>query len=230
MMMIIIIIIIIIINHSSIAHLPQTVAHTLKYVQRKSEANLNTGVVAAIKSPLLPVLDWNHFMLPLTTIFMHCVSACNVSEGLLNPEPVTPGKVQWTLVLALILATLPSIFDTASRWPLTLQKYWPVSKRLPLAKVSSDSLGAWYVYEFFWCILFFCFFCFLRSSIGGVACVTVFNSSTITWAATFHLQGPSACWLFLCFQNPLNSDMDYRIFNVHTWSFLCMRIHMGKGK
>ena len=29
---------------------------------------------------------------------------------------------------------------------------------------------------------------FLRSSIGGVAYVTVFNSSA-TWAATFHLRG-----------------------------------------
>ena len=30
-----------------------------------------------------------------------------------------------------------------------------------------------------------------------------------------------------CFRNPPNSDMDYRIFNVCTWSFLCVRIHMG---
>ena len=30
---------------------------------------------------------------------------------------------------------------------------------------------------------------FLRSSIGGVACVTVFNSSATTWAATFRLSG-----------------------------------------
>ena len=28
-----------------------------------------------------------------------------------------------------------------------------------------------------------------------------------------------------CFHNPPNSYMDYRIFNVRTWSFLCMRIH-----
>ena len=25
-----------------------------------------------------------------------------------------------------------------------------------------------------------------------------------------------ACWVFYCFHNPLNSDMDYRIFNMHT--------------
>ena len=31
-------------------------------------------------------------------------------------------------------------------------------------------------------------FFFLRSSIGGVAYVTIFNSSA-TWAATFHLWG-----------------------------------------
>ena len=30
-----------------------------------------------------------------------------------------------------------------------------------------------------------------------------------------------------CFCNPPSFDMDCRIFNVRTWSFLCMRIHMG---
>ena len=39
----------------------------------------------------------------------------------------------------------------------------------------------------------------------------------------------SACWVFSCFRNPPNSDMDYSIFNVPTWSFLCVRIHMGVG-
>ena len=28
----------------------------------------------------------------------------------------------------------------------------------------------------------------------------------------------SACWVYLCFHNLLNCDMDYRIFNVHMWS------------
>ena len=36
-----------------------------------------------------------------------------------------------------------------------------------------------------------------------------------------------ACWVFLCFRNPPDSDMDYRIFNVITWSFWCVRIHTG---
>ena len=39
----------------------------------------------------------------------------------------------------------------------------------------------------------------------------------------------SACWVFSCFRNPLNSDMDYRIFNMRTWSFVCVRIHAGVG-
>ena len=39
----------------------------------------------------------------------------------------------------------------------------------------------------------------------------------------------SACWVFSCFRNPPNSDMDYRIFNVRTWSFLCVHIHTGFG-
>ena len=32
--------------------------------------------------------------------------------------------------------------------------------------------------------------------------------------------------LFCCFHSPPNSDMDYRIFNMHMWSF-CMHIHTG---
>ena len=39
----------------------------------------------------------------------------------------------------------------------------------------------------------------------------------------------SACWIFSCFRNPPNSDMDYRIFTVRTWSFLRMHIHTGVG-
>ena len=59
------------------------------------------------------------------------------------------------------------------------------------------------------------------------------NSGHLTWgkaAATARLALPSptsACWVVSCFRNPLNSDMDYRIFNMHTWSFLCVRIHTG---
>ena len=37
----------------------------------------------------------------------------------------------------------------------------------------------------------------------------------------------SACWVFSCFRNPPNTNMNYRIFNVCTWSFLCVRIHTG---
>ena len=39
----------------------------------------------------------------------------------------------------------------------------------------------------------------------------------------------SACWVFSCFRNPPNSDMEYRIFIDRTWSFLCVRIHTGVG-
>ena len=35
--------------------------------------------------------------------------------------------------------------------------------------------------------------------------------------------------LFSCFRNPPNSHVDYMVFNVRTWSFLCVRIHMGVG-
>ena len=32
----------------------------------------------------------------------------------------------------------------------------------------------------------------------------------------------SACWVFSCFRNPPNSDLDYMIFNVRTRSLLCV--------
>ena len=65
----------------------------------------------------------------------------------------------------------------------------------------------------------------LRSSIAHV---TIFNSST-TWAATFRLRGykSSACWLFSCFHNPPNSDMDYRIFNIIYNMVFHMRTYRG---
>ena len=49
----------------------------------------------------------------------------------------------------------------------------------------------------------------------------------IDWRAK---QTPQAvCSRVQCFRNPPNSDIDYRIFNVRTWLFLCTRIHTGVG-
>ena len=44
------------------------------------------------------------------------------------------------------------------------------------------------------------------------------------------LPSPSkiAHWVFSCFRTPPNSDVDYRIFNVRTWSFK-RGIHTGVG-
>ena len=61
--------------------------------------------------------------------------------------------------------------------------------------------------------------------------INQFKRATLSYK---HMLGLStstcSCWVFLCFHNPLNTDMDYRIFNVHyMWSFLCMRIHTGVG-
>ena len=60
------------------------------------------------------------------------------------------------------------------------------------------------------------------------------NSGRLSWV---RLQQPqeqcypvrikSACWVFSWFYNTPNSEMDYRILNVHTWSFLCVHIHTG---
>ena len=35
--------------------------------------------------------------------------------------------------------------------------------------------------------------------------------------------------VFSCFRNSPNSHIDYRIFNMRTWSFLCIRIQTGVG-
>ena len=44
--------------------------------------------------------------------------------------------------------------------------------------------------------------------------------SKVTAAARAILPSPTgACWVFLCFHNPPNSDMDNRIFNVRKWLF-----------
>ena len=45
-------------------------------------------------------------------------------------------------------------------------------------------------------------------------------------ATELHYTMYGACWVFQCFHNPSNSDVDYRIFNVCMWSF-CMHIQMG---
>ena len=70
----------------------------------------------------------------------------------------------------------------------------------------------------------------LRSSVGVSLADICINTVATTWCeAPAQLLIVSACWVFLCFRNLTNSDMDYRIFNMHTWSFLCAHIHPGGG-
>ena len=58
----------------------------------------------------------------------------------------------------------------------------------------------------------------------------LFSLGTATAASRAVLPSPeSACWVFSCFHNPPNSDMDYRIFNARARSFLCVRIDTGVG-
>ena len=52
------------------------------------------------------------------------------------------------------------------------------------------------------------------------------NTVTTMWCeAPAQLFVFSACWVFSCFSNPPNSDMDCRIFIVRRWSFSCVRVH-----
>ena len=60
--------------------------------------------------------------------------------------------------------------------------------------------------------------------------ILVINSGKATAAARTALPSlTSACWIFSCFRNPPSSEMDYRISNVRTWSFLCLLQHTGVG-
>ena len=53
--------------------------------------------------------------------------------------------------------------------------------------------------------------------------------NTVTLYTTTLCQAPtqlklfSTCWVFSCFRNPLNSDMDYRIFIMRKWSIMFIR-------
>ena len=50
-----------------------------------------------------------------------------------------------------------------------------------------------------------------------------------TAAARAALPSPTnACWVFSCFRNPPNSDLDYRFFNVRAWCIL-MRAYTHGG-
>ena len=82
------------------------------------------------------------------------------------------------------------------------------------------------------CIINHCFYCIflyfihyypflkIEATLPGLGKATV--------AARAALPSPiSACWVFLCFCNAPNCDMDYRIYNEGMWSFLCECINTG---
>ena len=57
----------------------------------------------------------------------------------------------------------------------------------------------------------------------------IYTVTTTWYEAPAQLLFFIASWVFSCFRNPPNSDIEYRIFNVRTWAFLCVRIHTGVG-
>ena len=62
-------------------------------------------------------------------------------------------------------------------------------------------------------------------------CICVLGTQWVKATATARaalLPSPtSACWVFSCFRNPPNTDMDYRIFNMRTWSLLLLLYRRG---
>ena len=71
---------------------------------------------------------------------------------------------------------------------------------------------------FFFCFLFFCFY-FLQlycpsgiSPMGNSGFLPRAKPAATEWRYSAY----GACWVFLCFHKPSNSDMDYGIFNVRT--------------
>ena len=82
-----------------------------------------------------------------------------------------------------------------------------------------------YVYFEYFIIIFLLIHCIIALGKFGPP-----HLSKATAVAIAALPNPtSACWVFSCFRNPPSSDMDYRIFNVCTWSFSRVRIHTRVG-
>ena len=70
-------------------------------------------------------------------------------------------------------------------------------------------------------MLFFCFFCFYFlqlycpsgiSPMGNSGCLPRAKPAATEWRYPAY----GACWVFLCFHKPSNSDMGYGIFNART--------------
>ena len=83
-------------------------------------------------------------------------------------------------------------------------------------------------------IFYLCYFLFILYTFYFILFILLFlsgNSGRLTWV---RLQQPQEqCYPVLqvhagSFCVPV-FHMDYRIFNVHMWSFLCVRIHTGVG-
>ena len=69
-----------------------------------------------------------------------------------------------------------------------------------------------------------------KTLIGAIPMVTMTQSAT-NWRNTHTHMGQHS-YNHVVRQlsyNPPNSDMDYRIFIVRTWSFVCVRVHTGVG-
>ena len=49
----------------------------------------------------------------------------------------------------------------------------------------------------------------------------------LLYRSTFILRSVKCILGLFMFPHPPNSDMDYRILNMRTWSFLCLHIYMG---
>ena len=49
---------------------------------------------------------------------------------------------------------------------------------------------------------------------GNLGCTCILQGKQV--ATESHYLTYGACWVFYCFYNPPNSDMDYKIFNMRT--------------
>ena len=162
-----------------------------------------------------------------------------VKKETINPNPACPSLCRyeakvWTTLSSLVTSTCSSgSVQTVSvhRITPTLRKSWtrPTCKalwsltRVRVLELPSEcdvhsALASSFFFSFRYTLLIPC------GKFGPPHLVTA------TATATAVLPSPtSACWVFSCFHNPPNSDMDNMIFNMRTWSFLCVHIHMGVG-
>ena len=127
------------------------------------------------------------------------------------------------------LAEKHSFVSTYSFLPLHLVVMESVSKSVSQPQQFTNQNTYQFYFYFFSCIVSMGFFPHILLLLFHLYCLNgislMGNSGCFPWgkpaATELHYPTPGACWVFQCFHNPSNSDMDYRTFNVRADVIAC---------